>query len=78
MDKRLLQQVFAAAARSKKTVSEFMAEALREKIAADDVAASEERRNLQVEALERVFAMPKWDVTENGRMPTAEERNTRR
>ena len=35
------------------------------------------KRNRQREALECIFAGPKWDVTENGRMPTADERNAR-
>jgi len=32
-------------------------------------------RNREMKALERVLSGPMWDVTENGRMPTAEERN---
>jgi hypothetical protein len=35
------------------------------------------RRQRQLEALERFFAGPKWDIANNGRMPTAEERNAR-
>ncbi|WEX07900.1 hypothetical protein [Chelativorans sp. AA-79] len=37
-----------------------------------------EERNPQLKALERFLAGPKWDVMEDGRMPTAEERNARR
>lgn len=78
MDEQLLQKARVAAARAGKSVSKFSAEAIREKIAADEAATAVEGRNRQIEALERIFAGPKWDVTENGRMPTAEERNARR
>jgi hypothetical protein len=44
------------------------------KIDTDEI---EVKRNRQLEALERILAGPKWDVTENGRMPTADERNAR-
>ena len=78
MDDDLAQRARVAAARAGKSVSKYMAEAAREKIEANEKAAPDKRRNLQREALERVFAGPKWDVSENGRMPTAEERNARR
>jgi plasmid stability protein len=77
MDDDLAQRTRVAAARVGKSVSKFMAEAAREKIEAEERTASELGRNRQLEALERIFAGPKWDVTENGRMPTAEERNAR-
>jgi len=77
MDDDLAQRARVAAARAGKSVSKYLAEATREKIEADE-KSGEGRRNTQLEALERIFAGPKWDVTENGRMPTAEERNARR
>jgi len=76
MDDDLAQRARVAAARAGKSVSKYLSEAARQKIDADEAVAGE--RNLQLEALERILAMPKWDVTENGRMPTAEERNARR
>ena len=60
-------------------MSKFLAEATREKLARmerNEIAGPD--RNLQLEALERFLAGPKWNVMENGRMPTAEERNARR
>ena len=33
--------------------------------------------NAQSEALERILSGPQWDVSENGRMPTTDERNAR-
>lgn len=76
MDDDLAQRARVAAARAGKSMSKYLSEAARHKINADESASGE--RNLQLEALERILAMPKWDVTENGRMPTAEERNARR
>lgn len=76
MDDELAHQARVAAARAGKSVSKYLAEAAREKIKADELA--EQGRNRQLEALERILAMPKWSVMENGRMPTAEERNARR
>ena len=35
------------------------------------------RRRRQLEALERILAGPKFNISNNGRMPTAEERNAR-
>lgn len=78
MDDELAQRTRVAAARAGKSVSKYMAEAARDKINADETTATSAGRNPQLEALERLWASPKWDVTENGRMPTAEERNARR
>ena len=78
MDDDLAQRTRVAAARAGKSMSKYMAEAAREKIDADDMAATSSERNRQLEALERLWAAPKWNVTENGRMPTVEERNARR
>ncbi len=78
MDDELAQLTRVAAAKAGQSVSKYMAEAAREKLAAEEKVGSRQGRNLQLEALERILAMPKWDVMENGRMPTAEERNARR
>ncbi|MGB3834313.1 MAG: hypothetical protein WA975_20900 [Mesorhizobium sp.] len=78
MDDELAQRVRAAAARAGESVLKYMAEAAEARIEAGEKAAAETGRNRQLEALERIFSGPKWDVTENGRMPTAEERNARR
>jgi hypothetical protein len=77
MDDETALRTRVAAAKAGKSVSKYLAEAAREKIDADEAAAGH-RRNRQLEALERILAGPKWDVTENGRMPAAEERNARR
>jgi predicted transcriptional regulator len=77
MDDELAQRARVAAAQAGKSVSKYLAEATREKIEADEKQAAG-GRNRQLEALERILAMPKWSVMENSRMPTSEERNARR
>lgn len=77
MDDELYRAARIGAAKVGKSMSKYLAEAAREKIDADEKASKESGRNLQLEALERIFAGPKWSVSENGRMPTAEERNFR-
>ena len=78
LDDELAQLIRVAAAKAGKSVSRYMAEAGREKVAADDAATNRGMRNRQAEALDRILAGPMWDVTEDGRMPTAEQRNARR
>lgn len=76
MDDDLAQRARVAAARAGKSVSKYLSEAASEKIEKDEQTAV--GRNLQSEAIEKILSGPKWDVTDNGRMPTAEERNVRR
>lgn len=76
MDEELAQRTRVAAAQAGKSVSRYLAEAAREKIEAD--AEKSGSRNRQLEALERILAGPEWDVTVDGLMPTADERNARR
>lgn len=76
MDDSLASAVRVEAAKAGISMSKFLAEAARQKI--EHASMPEKpKRNLQLEALERIFAGPGWDVTENGRMPTADERNAR-
>lgn len=75
-DEETAQRAHSAAAKAGTSMSRYLAEAAREKIARDE--AAESKTNVQREALERLFAGPKWDVTQDGRMPSAEERNARR
>jgi hypothetical protein len=78
MDDELASRIRVAAAKAGKSMSRYLAEAGLDRVEADESTSRNERRNRQLEALEKIFAGPKWDVTENGRMPTAEERNARR
>jgi hypothetical protein len=78
MDDEAAHRIRVAAAKAGKSMSRYLAEAGLDRVEADESTSRDGRRNRQLEALERIFAGPKWDVTENGRMPTAEERNARR
>jgi hypothetical protein len=78
MDDDLAQRARVAAARAGKSVSKYLADATREKIEADAARMEKEAISLQLEALQHIWSGPMWDVTENGRMPTSEERNARR
>jgi hypothetical protein len=78
MDDESAHRIRVAAAKAGKSMSRYLAEAGLDRVEADESASRNELRNRQLEALERILAGPKWDVTENGRMPTAEERNARR
>jgi len=78
MDDDLQRAVRIEAAKAGKSMSKYIADRLR-KPAAQDVPSDElARRKSNVEALREVFAGPKFGISENGRMPTADERNARR
>lgn len=76
MDEELAKAVRIEAAKAGKSMSKFLAEAAKQKIEGGAVSAMPER-NPQLEALEKIFAGPGWNVMENGRMPNADERNAR-
>jgi hypothetical protein len=78
MDKALAQRIRVAAARAGQSVSRYLAEAGRRRVEEEESGADRIKRNRQREALERILAGPKWDVTIDGRMPTADERNARK
>lgn len=79
IDDELAQRIRLAAKEAGKSVSRYMAEAGREKVQTENRQTEDsERRSRQREALQRILNGPMWDVTENGRMPTSEERNARR
>lgn len=76
MEDELAARTRVAAARAGKSVSKYLAETLREKLAEDD-GGHPGGRNLELEAIERFLAGPKLNISENGRMPNAEQRNSR-
>lgn len=78
VDEELAREFRIEAARAGQSVSRYLAEAGRRRIEDEAAHRNVEKRNLQREALDKILAGPKWDVTENGRMPTADERNARR
>jgi hypothetical protein len=75
IDEKLLQLTEAEAAKAGMSTADFIANIVESALAAKTV---ESGQNKQLEALERFFAGPKLNISENGRMPTAEERNARR
>lgn len=78
MDEGLAHRIRVAAAQAGQSVSRYLAEAGRRRIEQDEGLIDEAKRQRQMEALERVLSGPRWDVTIDGRMPTADERNARR
>jgi hypothetical protein len=78
MDDNLYRETRVKAAQNGLSMSRYLARAadnLNTELAAHEKGAKSSR---QLEALERILAGPMWDITENGRMPTSEERNARR
>ena len=79
MDDALAHRIRVAAAHAGQSVSRYLAEAGERRIEQDERPVIDEaKRQRQLEALERIMSGPEWDVTIDGRMPTAEERNARR
>jgi hypothetical protein len=76
MDDGLAQRARVAAAKNGLSLSRFLGRLLEEKLA-EPAIREPNPDNPQYRALQRILAGPKWDVTENGRMPTSDERNAR-
>ncbi len=78
MDEDLHRKVRVDAAKAGMSMSKYISEVL--KSVDSEVAAEAEQARIKARlaALERIFNGPKWDVSENGRMPNADERNARR
>lgn len=77
LDEEVIQHTRVAAAKAGKSMSQYVSELLEQRYQTDRTASEAETRR-RLDALKRVFDGPLWDVTENGRMPNAEERNARR
>ena len=75
VDEQLAREIRIEAAKAGMSMSKFLAEAARQKIVASSDTST---HNRQRKALLKVLSGPEWDVSEDGRMPTAEERNARR
>ena len=75
MDEELHQKVRVDAAKAGMSMSKYIAEAIRQTQNKEDSASERQRR---LDALQRVFDGPKLDISVNGKMPSAEERNARR
>jgi plasmid stability protein len=74
MDDDLYQATRVEAARAGKSMSRHIADTLRR----HDVSENDmNQRRVRLEALRRVFEGPMLPISDNGRMPTADERNAR-
>ncbi len=60
------------------SMSKYLEGLVKKDIGAADVSNEEAERALRMQSLRRFLDGPKLHISENGRMPTAEERNARR
>ncbi len=77
MDDDLAHRGRVAAAKQGLSMSRFLSVLLEQKLA-EPALRTPNPDNPQYKAVRRILSGPKWDVTINGRMPTADERNARR
>lgn len=78
MDEELHRKIRVDAARHGMSMSRYISEVLKSADAPAREDTEQARRDEQLEALRRLWASPMWDVTDDGRMPDAEQRNARR
>ena len=76
MDEALVRLTEAEAAKAGKSLSDFISELVARQI--ESPPATNGGENPQLAALKRLFEAPPLPLSENGRMPSAEERNARR
>lgn len=77
MDEALMRRAKVAAAQQGLSLSKFVGKLVERSLPTASARAAD-KNNAQHQAIMRILEGPAWDVTENGRMPTAEERNARR
>ncbi len=77
MDDDLYKETRVKAAQNGMSMSRYLARAADNLNTKTETDQRQVRRSRQLEALEQILAGPRWDVTENGRMPTSDERNAR-
>jgi hypothetical protein len=77
MKEDLAARARVAAAKQGLSMSTYLRNLL-ERDLAEPPIRKRDPNNPQHQAIQRILAGPKWSVMENGRMPTAEERNARR
>ena len=75
MDEELIQLLRVKSAKAGKSVSKYVSQLVEKAMTGEK--SLKKFKNAQMEALESIWSRPRWDVTTNGRMPTAEERNSR-
>ena len=77
MDETLHRTTRIRAAEAGLSMSKYLAKAADSFNDSANENAKDAKRNLQYEAITKFLDGPKWSVLENGRMPTADERNAR-
>jgi hypothetical protein len=77
IDEDLYRLTRVEAAKAGVSMSKYMGMAAKEKIEAANSTALADKRSIQLKAIEAFLSGPKWSVMEDGRMPTADERNAR-
>ena len=78
MNEDLLREARIEAAKAGMSMSRFIAHLVDKSLRATREESSEEERQRRMAALERFLSGPKLCISENGRMPTSDERNARR
>lgn len=77
MDDALYRATRIKAAEAQKSVSRYIADLLKADLDGSSLSRPAQSREEQIAALERILSGPKWSIMQNGRMPSAEERNER-
>lgn len=78
MDEDLHRTTRIEAAKAGKSMSRYIADLLEAATAAKAHADDATERAQRLERLKKAFSGPLWPISEDGRMPDAEERNARR
>ena len=77
LDDEVRRKLRIRAAEAGQSMSRYVG-MLMEKDIRNNPPVGEETKRRQLEALQRLFDAPKIEISENGRMPNADERNARR
>jgi hypothetical protein len=78
VDDTLASAIRVEAAKRGMSMSRYLASLVERDRLLREEPSVEEQRQLRMSALERFLSGPKLAISENGRMPTADERNARR
>ncbi len=76
MDEALVRLTEVEAAKAGKSLSDFISDIVLREMA--HAASTPDEENPQLAALQRVFAEPLLPISDNGLLPSSEERNARR
>ena len=77
MEDELLRKVELAANDAGVSLSDYIAGQLAPKTEPQPTAEEQAEIQRRLDMLQQVFDGPKWDISENGRMPNSDDRNAR-